>query len=182
MNPWLPILALLPALRPPAEIRPVVLHPVAKTAIHSDLFGGGNFTLTISPATINFNATNPSSAPVVPGNAPASVTWQNLDLATGSWTLAVQAGAASFANCPRIPISAVTVSCTSATANDGGTGTCSAPFALSTSPQIAAGGNQAVLTFSYAVTLNFILADSWKYIAETTPSCSLTLSYLATVP
>jgi hypothetical protein len=37
-------------------------------------------------------------------------------------------------------------------------------------------------TFSYAVTLSFTLADNWKYIAETSPPCSLSLSYAATVP
>jgi hypothetical protein len=96
--------------------------------------------------------------------------------------LTVQAGSAGFGNCPTVPVSAVTVSCASATTNTGGSGKCGPAFALSTSPQVVAGGNQSGSTFSYAVTLTFSLADNWKYIAETSPSCLLTLSYTATVP
>jgi hypothetical protein len=141
-----------------------------------------SFTVTVTPATVSFNATNPTSVPVVAGSATATATWENLDLNSGPWNLTVQAVAGSFANCPTVPVSAVTVSCSSVATFIGGTGACAAPFRLSTSPQVVASGNQEALTFNYTINLNFTLADSWKYIAQTSPSCSLSLSYTATVP
>jgi hypothetical protein len=74
------------------------------------------------------------------------------------------------------------VSCISAATNMGRSGGCSQAFALSTSPQVVAGGNQAGSTSSYSVMVGFALADNWKYIAETSPACSLSLSYTANVP
>jgi hypothetical protein len=47
---------------------------------------------------------------------------------------------------------------------------------------VIAGAKQGSSTFNYAVVLNFTLADSWNYIAETSSACSLSLSYTATVP
>jgi hypothetical protein len=96
--------------------------------------------------------------------------------------LTVQADAPGFSNCPTVPISAVKVFCASATTNIGGSGNCGPALVLSTSPQVVAGGTQGRSTFSYAVTLSFALADNWQYIAETGRSCSLSLSYSATVP
>jgi hypothetical protein len=174
MNVWLTIPALWaitagqPVIKPaaPKLTRNVAtVHPMAN----------GSFTVSVSPATVSFTATNPNSAPVVAGNATATASWNNLDFNTGPWNLTVQAGAGSFGNCPTVPISAVTVSCASVSATIGGSGSCAAGFKLSTSPQIVASGNQALLTYSYTITLNFTLADS-------SPSCSLSLAYTATVP
>lgn len=141
-----------------------------------------NFNLTVSPATVSFTATNPVSAPTDAGSSAATVSWSNLDFNSGSWNLTVQASSTAFTSCATVPISAVTVSCSSVSATIGGTGSCAAPFKLSTSPQVVASGNQGILTYDYSITLSFTLTDSWKYIAETSPSCSLSLSYAANVP
>jgi len=168
---------------------PGVVHPASpqppgtlRTAGARSVRPAASFTVNVSPATITFSATNPDQAPMDAGSAPASITWENLDFNQGNWSLTVQATSAGFANCPTVPVSAVTVSCASASTNSGGSGACAAPFALSTSAQTVASGSQAFLTYSYSVSINFTLADSWKYIAETSPSCSLSLSYIANVP
>jgi hypothetical protein len=184
MGAWLSVTMLLAAVGPPVAVRPVTPQPPngLRKAGAASVVPAANFTVNVTPATITFSATNPSSAPVDSGSSTASVSWTNLDFAQGAWSLTVQAGSPSFINCPTVPVSAVTVSCASVSTSIGGSGTCSPPFTLSTSAQTVAGGNQGFITYSYAVTLNFTLADNWKYIAETSPSCSLSLSYIATVP
>ena len=73
-------------------------------------------------------------------------------------------------------MSAVTVSCSGATAGgSGGSGTCGSSFPLSTSLQPIAGGVEGDGTNMYTTTLTFTLAESWRYMAN--PSCSLNLTY-----
>ena len=180
MAVWLSVTVLFAAAGRPMAPRPPALQPRPRTV--SARPAAGDFSLTVSPATVTFTATNPDSAAVASGGAGASVSWQSRDGKAGTWSLTVQAGAPGFSNCPTVPIAAVTVFCASAVTNAGRSGNCSPPFALSTLPQVVAGGNQGMTTFSYAVTLSFTLADNWKYIAETSPPCSLSLSYAATVP
>jgi hypothetical protein len=48
---------------------------------------------------------------------------------------------------------------------------------LSTTLQTVASGNESGPTDNYAVTLNLSLTESWRYIAHTSPSCSLSLTY-----
>jgi hypothetical protein len=131
--------------------------------------------LSASPGTISFQASNPDSG-MVTGSSPASLSWS---IQSGStlkgWTLSVQADSSSFAGCPTVPVSAVQVSCGSATAGGGGTGACGGSFPLSTSPGQIAGGAQGDGTNSYLVSINFTLAESWRYVAK--PSCSITLNY-----
>lgn len=144
-----------------------------------------NFTLTVSPATITFNATNPATVPVVAGSAAATATWTALSVFdNGNWSLTVQAAAPTFTNCSWVPVSAVTVTCASASVGGiGGTASCAGAFPLSTTPQtVASGSVGGVVSYNYSVTINYTLADSWKYIAETSPACSLSLNYLANVP
>jgi hypothetical protein len=165
-----------PAVRVPRRPHPAVSAPKPQAA---------NFTLNVSPATITFTTTNnPSATPVVAASQPATLTWTATSfLDNNNWTLTVQSGAASFANCPGVPVSAVTVTCTAASLGGfGGTASCNGPFTLSTAPQQIAGGGIGIFTYNYSVTVNFTLADSWKYIAEQTPACSLTLNYVANVP
>lgn len=184
MTAWLLLSAWLAAAGTPAVAKPIA-HPLPNRpplARGLSVAPAATFTLNVSPATISFTATNPDSSPVDAGSSAATVSWQNLDFSQGSWNLTVQALSPGFTNCPTVPISAVTVSCASASATIGGSASCSAPFTLSTSPQVVAGGNQALLTYSYSISLNFSLNDNWKYIAETSPSCSLSLSYVATAP
>ena len=138
--------------------------------------------MTATPATISFSATDPDS-PSVPGNAPASVTWRGTNGFFGSWTLTVQSPSTTFSGCATVPVSAVTVTCTSATVSSFfGSATCRSPFALSTSAQVVAGGNEGLGAGDYAVGLTFTLTDSWRYIAKLSPSCSLTLTYVANLP
>jgi hypothetical protein len=129
----------------------------------------------VTPATISFNATNPTTSPSVSGSANAVVSWSSLVSIAAGWNVAVSAPS-SFTNCPTVPASAVTVSCVSIT---GGTlGTCGGSTALSTTPtQIASGVEILNLLSPYVVTLSFTLADSWKYIPS---SCSLSVTYTIT--
>jgi hypothetical protein len=93
-----------------------------------------------------------------------------------TWTLSAQAASNSFAGCPTVPVAAVQVSCGSASAGGpGGSGTCSGSFPLSTSLQQIAGGAQGDGANSYFTSINFTLAESWRYVAN--PSCSITINY-----
>jgi hypothetical protein len=137
--------------------------------------------LWATPGTISFQAANPDSGQVS-GSSPGSLSWNVL---SGShlqnWTLSVQSGSSSFAGCPTVPVSAVRVSCGSATASGaGGTGACGGSFPLSTSPQQIAGGAEGDGTGSYSVSVNFTLAESWRYVANST--CSINLSYSVNAP
>jgi hypothetical protein len=161
--------------------RPVSLRPVrGKTSLVAP-HAAGNFTLNASPASISFNASNPQTSPVVAGSSTSSITWSILS-GGDTWELTVQAASPSFTNCPFVPISAVTVTCASASVGSfGGSAACAGAFPLSTTPTRVAGGNEGVVALNYSVTLNFTLADSWKYIAEISPACSLSLTYKADV-
>ena len=136
--------------------------------------------LSATPGTISFQAANPDSGQVS-GSSPARLTW---NVSRGShlqhWTLSVQSGSSSFTGCPTVPASAVQVSCSSASASRGGTGVCGGSFPLSTSPQQIAGGAEGEVTSSYSVSLNFTLAESWRYVANST--CSINLSYSVSAP
>lgn len=168
------------AVRPPAPSRK--LH----TAANVKPMASANFTLTVSPATITFATTsNPGANPVVAGSSAATATWTTLSILDNNhWTLTVNATAASFSNCPWVPVSAVTVACSSAGVSGlGATAACSGAFPLSTTAQqVASGTAGGLFSYSYTVTVNFTLADSWKYIAELNPACSLSLNYVANVP
>jgi len=133
--------------------------------------------LSASPASLSFQATNPDAG-AVPAASPASLAFT---ISSGShlntWALSVQAGAGNFDGCPTVPVAAVQVSCgTASVGGAGGTASCRGSFPLSTSPQQVAGGMQADNgPNSYAVSINFTLAESWRYVAN--PSCSTTLTY-----
>ena len=138
-------------------------------------------SVSASPSTISFQASDPDLG-TVSGSSPGSVTWMVL---SGShlqnWTLTVQAAASAFAGCPTVPVAAVQVACGSATVSGGGgTGACSGSFPLSTTPRQIAGGAEGDGTSSYSVTINFTLAESWQYIANS--SCTLTLTYSVSAP
>ena len=132
-------------------------------------------SLLASPSSISFQASNPNGG-VVSGSSPASLSWAIPDGSNlKTWTLSVQADSSTFSGCPSIPISAVVVSCGSASGGGGATGTCSGSFPLSTTPQQIAGGAQGDAANSYFVSANFTLAESWHYVAKS--SCSITLTY-----
>lgn len=136
-------------------------------------------SMTATPATITFSATDPDS-PSDPGSSIATVTWRSNNNGR-TWNLTVRTASTAFTNCSTVPISAVTVSCATATVGGGGTGACHAPFPLTTAAQVVANGNEAGAgTQTYTVTINFTLTDSWKYIAKLSPQCSISLTYTAT--
>ncbi|MEI9971829.1 MAG: hypothetical protein WDO73_07110 [Ignavibacteriota bacterium] len=141
-----------------------------------------NFTLAVTPPTISFGATNPGTNPVVAGSASANITW-NVVSGGNNWSLKVQASAPTLTNCPSVPVSAIKVSCSAASVGSlGGTANCAASFPLSTTAAQVAGGAEGTFSYSYSVTVSFTLADSWKYVAETTPACSISLTYTANIP
>jgi hypothetical protein len=138
-------------------------------------------SVTASPSTISFTATDPDLGSVA-GSSASTVSWTTSGGSSGStWNLKVQAGAASFTNCASVPTSAVTATCSSVTG--GSSGACSAAITLSTSGQQVATGHEANGgSQPYSVKMNFTLADSWAYIAKTSPACTLTLTYTVTAP
>jgi hypothetical protein len=133
-------------------------------------------SLLASPGTINFQANNPDLV-MVAASSPATVTWVVTGgHAASQWNLAVQSGSSSITGCPTVPLSAVRVTCASASVSGGaGTGSCSGAFDLSTSPQQIAAGQQGDGNNNYSVSINFALAESWRYVAN--PSCTFTLTY-----
>ena len=188
MGAWLSITMLLAAVGPPGgctagvpSSRPTYCAgPGTSKAVHPS----ASFSIKVSARQPSRSAQQtPIQTPVDAGSSTASVSWSEPGFFnTGAWSLTVQASLLEFQQLSDGP----------GLGHDGilrlrlhqhwRLGTCSQPFALSTSAQTVAGGNQALLTYSYASPLNFTLADNWKYIAETSPSCSLSLSYIATVP
>jgi hypothetical protein len=173
----IPILLLFPhaasgvasGSRPP--FNPHRIHPFALIS-----------NLTVLPATVSFVATDPDLGSAA-GTA-ATATWSaTAGAPTNTWTLAVQAGAGAFTACGTVPTSAVTVTCTAASASGvGGTGTCAAPFPLSTAAQQVASGKEGTLVSNFSVSISFSLADSWRYVAALAPPCTLSLTYTANTP
>jgi hypothetical protein len=141
-------------------------------------------TVTATPTTISFTGTNPATAPLVAGSAQAVVTWSYNGTHLNPWNLTVSALSTPFTGCSTVPISAVTVTCSSATLTGNGAGGaagCSPASKLSTAATQVASGTQNSNTGTYTVNLTFALADSWNYIATTGQACSLTLTYNATL-
>ena len=162
--------------------RPVV-NPARKArALAAAPQASGNFTLNVTPATISFAATNPGTVPVVAGSAAATASWTALG-SGHTWSLTAQATSSTFTNCPTVPVSAVQVTCATVSVTGvGGSGSCAGSFPLSTSPQVVASGSEGLIALSYTTTVTFTLADSWKYIAQTSPACTISLTYVANVP
>jgi hypothetical protein len=134
----------------------------------------------VTPATVNFAATNPSTLPSVLGTPGTTYTYTDANMGgTGSGSLTVSAtGFTGGAGCANIPVSAVTVTCTSVQS----TQTCMVLACAPGSPQLTAGGvavvNGTVTSGTCApnvtISLNYNFADNWKYTAET---CSLIVTY-----
>jgi hypothetical protein len=134
---------------------------------------------------VSFAATNPDS-PTVAGNAGGTVTVSGQIGATeanATFKLQVSAAGPTFSNCTTIPVSAVTITCTSVFNPGNNDVSCASPVTLSTSPVTVASGTlpTAGSGTSFWVTFSYTLTDSWEYIAETSSSCTLNVTYLATV-
>src|ERR1035438_4596642 len=85
MAVWLSVTVLFAAAGRPMAPRPPALQPRPRTV--SARPAAGDFSLTVSPATVTFTATNPDSAAVASGGAGASVSWQSRDGKAGTWSL-----------------------------------------------------------------------------------------------
>jgi hypothetical protein len=135
-------------------------------------------SFNVSPGLLSITSTSPATGPVA---STATASWTVLvNLLGDSWTLSVQAAASTFSSCPNVPLSAMTVTCSSIV--DGGisgaTHSCASPFTLSTSGQMIASGRDPVLTIagSRTVSIQFSFTDSWTYPGTTTP-CTVSLNY-----
>jgi hypothetical protein len=138
-------------------------------------------TVSATPGTISFQANNPDSG-AVSGSSPGSLTWTVVSGShLQSWTLTVQSQSSSFTGCPTIPVSAVRVSCGSAgVTGTAGTGVCGGSFPLSTTAHQIAGGAQADGTGMHTVSMNFSLSESWRYVASS--ACTISLTYSVNAP
>jgi hypothetical protein len=130
---------------------------------------------------ISFGASSPDLGEVS-GSSAGSLGWMVMaGYHLRNWTLNLQAGSNSFLGCPTVPISAVRVSCVATSVSGGGgTGACNGSLPLSTTPQQIAGGAQGDGVRSYLVTLNFTLAESWRYVANS--ACTITITYTVNTP
>jgi energy-coupling factor transporter transmembrane protein EcfT len=131
-----------------------------------------------APATVFLDLPNPALAPVT---AAGSVTWTTSGgFLLNTWNVQISSTAAAtlFTNCPEIPISAVTVTCTSVTGGLGGT--CGAVATLTTVPQQIANGLESVGAYSSTVNVTFAITDAWKYKGHTTTPCTLNVTYTIT--
>jgi hypothetical protein len=141
-------------------------------------------TFTAVPATVSFTATDPDTGSV-PGTSPVTVSWTTSGGSrTRTWALTVSSSSTTFQSCPTVPVNAVTVTCSGPTnPRETGTIACNPAFTLAASPQQVAGGQEdGGRNRTMSVTLNFTLADSWSYIAELTPPCTLNLTYTLNAP
>jgi hypothetical protein len=144
--------------------------------------------LTASPSSISFSSTDPDLG-AVSGSAAASVTFGLLlGTATNTWTVSVSAATSTFTGgtCTTIPASAITVTCASVAVNNyggtAGTGACAASSTLSTTGKTAASGGEGNFYDTFTITLNLTLTDSWAYIAATTTTCPLSITYSLNAP
>jgi hypothetical protein len=164
--------------------RPGKSRVVARAVNGGGLQAGPATSLTpvsAAPGTISFTATDPDLGSVS-GSSASTVSWTTTGGSSATtWNLQVKGGAAAFTNCATVPTSAVTATCSSVT---GGTaGACKPAITLSTvGQQVATGKESASSGAPYSVSINFTLADSWAYIAKTSPVCTLTLTYTVTAP
>jgi hypothetical protein len=153
--------------------------PTASTPQPANSMG----SLTATPSTLSFAANNPGS--LVAGNSSATITWSVSGGFFGTWSLTVYANSATFTGCTTVPASAVSVQCSSATANSGlfASASCdSSSFVTlpSTAPGLeVANGSEGFWSSSYTVVLKYELADSWGYTGNT---CPLVITYTVNAP
>jgi hypothetical protein len=135
----------------------------------------------VSPATVNFSATNPDTLPSVLGTPVTTFAYNNVDY-PGGGTGTLSVGATGFTGgtaCGNIPVSAMTVTCVSAHSSL----SCATASCIAGSPQLTSAGvpiatgtvgSGGSCTPNFTITLNYNFADNWKYTAET---CSLLVTY-----
>jgi hypothetical protein len=164
-------------------MRKILLLPTTGLILFASslLWAASATSFTATPSAITFTANNPGGT--VTANQTATVQFTISSSSNNStWTLSAGTAATSFTGCTTVPASAITVKCLSAANTGGGQGNaaCNAT-AFTTLPstlpglQVASGkqGNQTPIV---TVTLNYQIADSWKYVANI---CPLTVTYTA---
>jgi hypothetical protein len=177
MGGWLSIIVLL-ATPSAKQVRKV---PASRAAVEAPAPQAANFSVSVTPATVTFAAADPDS-PLVAGSAATTVYWTVSGTLLRTWNLGLSSAASTFTNCPTVPVSAVTVTCTSASGGGGlSSASCSGSTPLSTSLTQVASGTQGYGSRNYSVTLTYTLTDQWKYIARTSPPCTLSITYNAVV-
>lgn len=144
------------------------------------------FSLTVSPSSINFSATDPDLG-VVTGSSTSAVQFYLIGSTAGAtWTLGIATGGSTFTGCTTIPASAVKATCSGASVSNfsgtAGTAVCSAARTLSTTTGTVLSGKEGSGIDGYNATITFTLTDSWKYIAKTSPTCPITLTYTLNAP
>jgi hypothetical protein len=163
--------------------KPAVKAPAPRPALSGPKpLATANFTLP-PPGSVSFSALDPDS-PTDAGNTSVTVSWNTgATTANDPWKLEVYSVASSFSNCSTVPVSAVTITCTAGFNPGPGGFACGAPATLSTSKTIVASGTlpYAGSGTSFWMTFTYTLTDKWKYIAQMSPSCTLDVTYLATV-
>ena len=173
MGGWLILAAVMAA-----NAGPVAQKASRVPAASSEAPMASVYTVTVTPGSVSFSATDPDLG-VVTASPPTTVSWRNNGNRQRTWSLRVASLSSGFGSCPNLPVSAVTVQCTGVTAGGNATGACGPAITLSTTPQTVASGRESNQTVTYTVTLNLSLTESWRYIAHTSPSCSLSLTYNA---
>ena len=153
-------------------------------------FAQNGVSFTAIPATITFTANSPGSN--IAGSSNATITWSRNGKPGGTWTLSVGTAATTFTGCTTVPRSAVSVRCASAVHSltaQNGSANCSAT-SFTTLPgtipglQVATGaqastGNNGGQVDNFTVTLNYQLADSWRFLPNI---CPLSLTYTLVAP
>ena len=178
-------MAWIPACRRAARILQFV--GVAMVSTAPGVMAQKALLLAATPATISFVANNPGSN--ITGSASASVTFSMTTTGHNPWTLKVGSAATTFTGCATVPTSAVSVTCSSATIAGnahGATAACSVG-SFTTLPgsipglQVANGLEPSSFSLGvpFTIILNYRLADSWAFVANT---CPLTLTYTVTAP
>ncbi len=172
MNPWLLIFAWLASgagLPAPQASRPRTLYGLNLSPPDAPI------VVSASPGQIVFQASDPDSPPAA---VPATLNWTTDSKNKRWWSVTAQASPST--GCPTVPVSAVTVSCSSIVI-DGVTYACNASFPLGGAPQYLGQMRQVKgRDVAYSVNLLFTLADSWKYIAQTDTPCSTSVTYTVT--
>ena len=145
---------------------------LAVTLLLAPSAGAANGSLfTVSPTSNTINASDPDSIASTSTTTTANWTISNGNKNT-NWSLAVQASASTMQNCTQVQVSAIQVACSSVSL-----GSCASPFQLSTAPQTIATGGASNGNALYQVQFQLSFADSWSYVAASSPSCTVTLQY-----
>jgi hypothetical protein len=146
------------------------------------------YNMSASPSSISFTSTDPDLGTVA-GSAAATVTFSMFfGTASNTWTLSVSSASSTFTggSCTTIPASAITATCSSVSDSSFGgtaaTGACGAAAKLSTTGKTIVSGSEGTIFDTLTVTVNFTLSDSWAYIAATSPTCPLSITYTLNAP